>query len=286
MGKKTPQERWAEHIRERVIAFRNSKEFRRLRRSGLSVIGRTRLLGVPQYWQGWSQWLSIPEYMNWREKCRKAGEIFGLAQWTVELMCLLRHYRPDKSSLVAEVNWPKIEVVTGVENTQFQKWLCYWSRMFGLKVIFKKGPIETVLLWLDSAIQPPYGVPVPTTPPEELPVSNLPPKNIAFVMRVETPTGFPPEARAELQKEAARLERKLLLKLGYTNVHMRLRASSLVKKARILKVSIKKLPSRGLYQVAAETSGDETTEVDKDKQLVKTLKTQRHRVKKRFGQYK
>ena len=105
-------------------------------------------------------------------------------------------------------------------------------------------------------------------------------------MRVETPTGFPPEARAELQKEAARLERKLLLKLGYTNVHMRLRASSLVKKARILKVSIKKLPSRGLYQVAAETSGDETTEVDKDKQLVKTLKTQRHRVKKRFGQYK
>lgn len=275
MGKKTPQERWGEHIRERVIAFRNSRELKRLRRRGLSVIGRTRLLSVLEYWQGWSQWLSIPEYMNWREECQAAGNIFGLAQWTVEMMCLLRNYRPEQSPLVAEVNWPKIKVVTEVEDTLFQKWLAYHARMLDLKVIFKSGSVETALLWLDQT--------EPT--PDDLLPSSLPPRHTAFWMRVETPPLFPPEARAQLEKQATELERELLRDLGYTNIPRRLRSSPLVKKASQLKASTDRLPPGGLYQIAAETPGDDSATVEEDKQLVKTLKTQRHRVRKRLGRY-
>jgi len=275
MGKRTPRERWDKHVEERVIAFRNSNEFRRLRRRGLSVIGRTRLLNVLEYWQGWSQWMSLSEFVKWREKTQAVGEIFGLAQWTVELLCLLKNYRPDQSSLVAEVIWPRIRVVTGVEDTLFQKWLCYHAWTLGLKVIFKKGPVETVLLWLDFAIQP----------QDELPVSSLPPQHTAFLMRVETPTLFPPEARTELENEAANLERKLLRDLGYINVPRRLRSSPLVKKASQLRASTDRLPRRGLYKIAPETSGDDFATVEEDKQLVKTLKTQRHRVRKRLGRY-
>ncbi len=275
MGKKTPQERWEEYIRERVTAFRSSGELRRLRRRGLSIIGRTRLLDVPQYWQGWSQWLSIPKYMNWREECRAAGKIFGLAQWTVEMMCLIRNYRPEQSSLVAEVNWPKIEVVTEVEDTLFQKWLGYHAWMLDLKAIFKSGSVEMVLLWLDQT----------KPPPDDLLPPSLPPRHTAFGMRVETPLLFPPEARAQLEKEATELERELLRGLGYKNVPGRLRSSPLLKKAGELKASTYRLPSRGLYQIAAENYGGEFTSVEEDEQLVKTLKTQRHRVRKRLGRY-
>lgn len=275
MGKKTPRERWREHIRERVIAFRSSREFRRLRRRGLSIIGRTRLLDVAQYWQGWSQWLSIPEYMSWREECRAAGNDFGLAQWTVEMMCLLRNYRPERSPLVVEVNWPKIAVVTEVEDTLFQKWLGYHAWMLDLRVIFKSGSVETVLLWLDQ-----------TKPPtDDLLPSSLPPRDTVFWMRVETPLRFPPEAKTQLEKQATELERELLRDLGYTNIPRRLRSSPLVKKAGELKASTDRLPRRGIYQIAAENYGDGFTSAEEDKQLVKTLKTQRYRVRKRLGRY-
>jgi len=104
-------------------------------------------------------------------------------------------------------------------------------------------------------------------------------------MRVEAPPFFPPEARAQLEKQATEFERELLRDLGYANVPRRLRSSPLLKKVNQLKVSTDRLPRRALYQIAADTSGDERTEVAKDEQLVKTLKTQRHKVKKRLHRY-
>jgi hypothetical protein len=214
--------------------------------------------------------------MDWREECRATGKIFGLAQWTIEMMCLLRNNRPEQSSLVAEVNWPKIEVVTEIEDTQFQQWLGYYAWMHDRKAIYKKGSVETIILWLDQR-KPPL---------DDLPPSSLPPRHTAFWMRVETPPFFPPEARAQLEKDATELERELLRDLGYTNVPRRLRSSPLMKRASELEAETDRLPLRGLYRIAAETTGDEYTEVDQDKQTVKTIKTRRHRVKKRFDQYK
>ncbi|MFC1930172.1 hypothetical protein ACFLW6_04895, partial [Chloroflexota bacterium] len=142
-------------------------------------------------------------------------------------------------------------------------------------VIYKHGPVETVLLWLAQ-----------TEPPsDDLLPSSLPPRDSAFRMRVEAPPLFPPEARAQLEKQAVELERELLRDLGYTNVPRRLRSSPLVKKAGVLKTSTDRLPPRGLYAVATAIYGDENTTVEEDEQLVKTLKTQRHRVRKRLGRY-
>jgi hypothetical protein len=269
VGKKKPNERWAAHVAERVVAFRHSKEFRRLRRRGLAVIGKTRLLSTREYWQGWHGWLALPRYMIWCQACLAAGENFGLASWTVETMCLLRDYQPDQYGLVAEVRWPRVTVVSEVEDARFQQWLGYYSRQLELRAVFKEGPVERVLLWLEAS-----------PPPEELPASSLPPRQAAFWMRVEVPSLYPPEARAGLEREAAKLERVLLSMLGYTGIPRRLRSSPLVKKAGVLKAGTAKLPSRGLYEMAARESREGTR--DEDRQRVKTLKTQRHRVRKRL----
>lgn len=277
MGKLRPEERWAEHVKERLIAFKVSKDFRRLRRKGLSIIGRNKVLTALEYWKGWSQWLSLPEYREWRDECARLGERFGLGVWIVEALCLLRDYRPDRSSLVAEIEWPRVKVVTRRDDPLFLQWLGYHAQSLGhdaeslgAYVVRRQGSFESTQLYLD------YPIP----PATELPPSSLPPRHTAFHMRVETPPGFPPEARADLEKQAAELERELLRKLGYRGVPQRLRSSPLVKKARKLKLSTGKLPPRGLYEIAAEIYA-EGTEVE-DRKRIRTLKTQRHRVRKRL----
>ena len=270
MGKLRPEERWAEHVKERLIAFRASKDFRRLRRKGLSIIGRTKVLTVLEYWKGWSQWLSLPQYREWRDECARLGERFGLAAWTVEAACLLRNYRPDRSSLVAEIEWPRVRVVTEKGDPLFLQWLCYHAQSLGAYVVRRQGSFEATQLYLDCRIPPAV----------ELPLSRLPPRHTAFYMRVETPPGFPPEARAGMEKQAAELERELFRKLGYSKVPERLRSSPLVKKAGKFRLSTEKLPQRELYEIAGEIDAEGS--VEEDRKRIKTLKTQRHRVRKRL----
>ena len=95
------------------------------------------------------------------------------------------------------------------------------------------------------------------------------------------------ETRGFMQqvRVAASLERELLRALGYINVPKRLMSSPLMKKASQLRASTDRLPRRGLYKIASETSGDDHTTVEEDKQLVRTLKTQRYRVKNHLGRY-
>ena len=277
MGKLRPEERWAEHVKERLIAFKVSKDFRRLRRKGLSIIGRNKVLTALEYWKGWSQWLSLPEYREWRDECARLGERFGLGVWTVEALCLLRDYRPDRSSLVAEIEWPRVRVVTRRDDPLFLQWLGYHAQSLGNRaeslrvyVVRRQGSFESTQLYLD------YPIP----PATELPPSRLPPRHTAFHMRVETPPGFPPEARAGLEKQAAELERELLRKLGYRGIPQRLRSSPLVKKARKLKLSTGKLPRWGLYEIATRTERERTAAEDRER--IKTMKTQRHRARERL----
>jgi len=101
----------------------------------------------------------------------------------------------------------------------------------------------------------------------------------AFYMRVETPIGYPPQGRRELEKVASQLEKDILTALGYS-VPKRLRTSRLVSKADDLKIVEDRLPRRGLYEIVADTFDEGN--IAEDEQRRKTVKTQRHRLRKRL----
>jgi hypothetical protein len=98
-------------------------------------------------------------------------------------------------------------------------------------------------------------------------------------MRVETPTGYPPEAANHLQKEAGRLAKELLMRLGYS-IPQRLRTSSMVSMADKLRVADEHLAYGDVYPIMDKVYRDQ--DITRDRQRRNTIKTRRHRLKKRL----
>lgn len=273
MATTTPEERWRRHVYERFTALRQSGELEKLRAEGqdilkrLGILTRKRLLTAQEWWQTFSQRASSPEYRAWHDKCRTVGERFGLAPWVVAMACLLRGYQPEKQPHVMEAEWPRIRVVSESTEPLFLQWLSYEAQRLGLYVIQRHGSVETTLLNLNGA------------PSNPLSPSQRPPRNTAFHMRVETPTGYPPEAANHLQKEAGRLAKELLMRLGYS-IPQRLRTSSMVSMADKLRVADEHLAYGDVYRIMDKVYGDE--DITRDRQRRSTIKTRRHRLKKRL----
>jgi hypothetical protein len=101
-----------------------------------------------------------------------------------------------------------------------------------------------------------------------------------FTIRVETPTGYPPEAACQLQKEANKLARKLSEHMGH-RVPKRLRSSKLVTMAEVLEVKEGPLPRGKIYDIIDKIYPD--GDLSKDQQRRKLITSRRHRVRKRLG---
>ncbi len=149
----------------------------------------------------------------------------------------------------------------------FLQWLSYEAQRLGLYVVQRQGSVETTLLYLE-----------PTPPTQQL-TSQKPPRDSAFSIRVVIPIGYPPEARDQLNKQTDHRYRELLRRLGYS-IPRRLRGSPLVSMAGVLKVADARLPKRGLYEMVAGMYEEGTVEEDEERR--KTIKTERHRVRKRL----
>jgi hypothetical protein len=121
-------------------------------------------------------------------------------------------------------------------------------------------------------------IPLENIEPPPLPES-MPPIDNAFYFRVETPIGYPPQAAAKLHQTVSRLEKDILMALGYSFAK-RLRTSRLVFKASKLRIDQDRLPSRGLYEIV-ENMYKEGTQ-DEDEKRRKTVKTQRNRLRQRL----
>jgi len=209
--------------------------------------------------------------MEWHHKCENVAQKFGLAVWTVVSACLISGYQPDKAGLVVESQWPQIRVITESTDERYLARLAYEAQLRGVYVISRQGSVDTTRLFLNL-------VPITYMEPPPLP-SSMPPQASAFRMRVETPVGYPPEAARKLHKTASQLEKDILIALGYS-IPKRLRSSRLVLKAHDLKIAKKRLPSRGLYEIVADTFNE--GDIDEDEQRRKTVKTQRYRLRKRL----
>lgn len=269
MGKKRlPEERWRDHVKERLTALSLSGEVESLRATGLAILGRTKRYTPKEWAMTFHTRASSKEYREWQSECEAVGRRFGLAAWTIYLLCLVSGYDPEKVDFPIEVDWPNIKVVTDIDDPQFCARLAYEVQKKGLHLIQKTGLGDIPLVMIPPVDPPPL--------PKE-----MPPASSAFRLRVETPVGYPPEAAGHLEQLKSQLERELLSALGYS-IKKRLRTSTSVTKAKALKVGKEKLPKRGLYEIVSENYRSGSKE--KDKQRVKLIKVQRHRLKKRLSQ--
>ena len=267
MPKLTPDERWRRHVLERYTAFEMSGELVALRDEGLKILGRTSLYAGNEWHQDVQKRDKSLEYPKWCEKCENVGARFGLAPWTVQAACLIKGYYPDKL-IVIESDWPQIRVVTENTNKLFLSWLCFEAQNLGLYVIQQHGSSETTMILTN--LKPPL---------EPLNDTSRPPRAVAFHMRVETPTGYPPEAGKELQRRATNLERELSRRLGYQSPK-RLRSSELIATAKKLKANKSKLTESESLEVVESLYPDH--DISEERKLIKHSKSQKNQVRQRI----
>lgn len=268
MGKLAPEELWRRHTLEQLEAFRQSSELKKLQKEGLAACSRKKRFTAYEWATSpMSQRYLSTQYMKWYHKCETIGRRFGLATHTVVAICLISGYQPEKELFVIESNWPRIRLVTEQTNPLFLAWLSYEAHQLGLYVIQRCGSTEVTL------------APPNFPPPEALPATEQPPRDDAFFTRVETPPRYPPQASANLEKRVKQLEKELFRRLGYP-VTKRLRYSRLTSMAGDLRITEARLPKRGLYEIVADTY--DWGSVSEDEQKRRTVKTQRHRLRKRL----
>jgi len=261
MARVSPEDRWLRHTLERFAALRQSGELSRLRKEGLTILGRKKRFTPEEWFKSFSERASCPEYRAWHTKCEVAGKRFGLAPWMVVCSCLVSRYDPGEQPFVVEAQWPRIRVVTENTNPLFLQWLSYEAHRLGLYVIQRQGSIEATILSI-------------TPPDSALPPSQKPPRDSAFIMRVETPPGYPPEAAQKLQKKGSRLAKELLRRLGY-----------LIAIADKLRVSDSQLARGEAYNLIDVIY--KTDDLSQDQKKRNIVASRRHKLKKRLiKQYK
>lgn len=265
MGRLPSTELWRRHTLERFIAFKQSGELERLRRKGLAICGRKKRFTGGEWFKSFGRRYSSPEYLEWYHECETVAQRFGLAPWIVYCSCLVSGYKPEEEPFPVEAEWPRIRVVTNQSNPLFLEWLSYEAHRLGLYVIQRVSSVEVT------------HIPPNFPPSEPLLASERPLRDCAFYMRVESPLGYPPQAAQDLEKQAKRLEKELLRRLGYS-VSERLRSSPLVAIADKLRVG-KNLAPGEAYQVIDDIYGEDLTN---DRERRKLVGSRRNKLQKRL----
>ena len=275
MAKTSPQERWRKHLYKRFTALKLSKEFRQLRKEGLAVLGRKKMLSATEWNKSFTQRASNKKYLDWHSECEALGKRFGLASWVVARACLQARYEPEKEPYVMEARWPIVRLVTDATDPEFLLRLSYEAKRLGLNVVQRRDSSDVTVV---------YGYPVPSPGDSDVPpfpLSELP-RNIEFSLRIETPIGYPPEGAERLQKQANNAARALLRRLGYP-IPERLRNSPLVANAKVYKLKQKKLPKGGIYDIMERIAPESSLgSLDNDQKRRRLIKSGRHRLSKRL----
>lgn len=270
MAKLSPVDRWKRHILEQIKALRLSGELKRLRPRGLSSLGRKKMYTFQEWWDDFGRRATSPTYLKWYQECNILAERFELAPWVVSNLRLLKGYKPenDIGLMVLEANWPRVRLVIDSTDESFLKRLSYEAQKLGIYVIQRSGSIENPLLNLE--------------PVESDDCSNASYKRPGigdrFFLRVETPVGYPPEAAAQLQREASQLVKELARQMGY-NIPKRLRTSKLVSMTEDLKIRKRRFPRGGSYDIIDRSYPDDLAEDPKRRKLISS---RRYKLRKRL----
>jgi hypothetical protein len=271
MAKLSPEDRWRRHTLEQIKALRCSGELKGLRPKGLASLGRKKMYNFLEWWSDFGKRSTSPTYLKWYQECSILAERFGLAPWVVSTLCLLKGYKPenDIGLMALEANWPRVRLVTDSTNESFLRKLSYEAQKLGICVIQRCGSIENPVLNLDPA--------------ENGDSSKALCRRLGigdkFFLRVETPVGYPPEAAAQLHREASQLAKEIARQMGY-HIPKRLRSSRLVSMTEDLKIRKRRLPRGGSYDIIDTVYHDGDLQEDQKKR--KLVSSRRYKLRKRL----
>ena len=278
-GKITAQERWQRDIRQRFKLFSGSGELNRLKRKGLGVIGRSKKMTSEELLaeETKGRRMRSPEYLAFRQECVAVGGRFGLNGAAVEMACLLLRYKPYRLPYIQEAQWPRLLVVTTINDEVFIRWLHHHA--WGALAAWGKTPLlEPVVVKQEGFQRVP--VVLPLAPPhaeEPTRPSPLPPVGCAFHVSLDIPLEYPPEAAAELGRASTQYGRELARRMGYGMPH-RLRGSGLLRNAPKLRLDEEVLEPNEIGKMVDAIYGE--LDLDGDRKRQNLVKSQRHRAKK------
>jgi len=273
MAKSTPTDRWRKRTLEHIQALKLSGEIMPLRKKGLVVCNRDKLFTSEEWRQSFSERARLPEYLKWHEECKAVADKYDLAPWVVSMMCLVKGYKPEKDVgfITMEGDWPSVRIVTKSNNPEFVRILSTEAQRLRLVVVQRLHGVESTLLNLDhsgSDDDSSTGPKGKKSGPDD-----------KFILRVETPVGFPPEEAVKLQRKASKLSRELGRRMGF-HIPERLRTSKLVEMSKALKVAKGPLKNGDIYNVIDKI--DKSDDLSKDQKLRKQIASQRHRGRERL----
>jgi len=272
MTKLTPVERWDRRNLERIEAFRLSGELSKLRASGLAALNRRKMYSFQEWWDDFTKRATSQTYLRWYYiECTPIAERFGLSAMTVSTICFLKGYRPGKDVglMVMEADWPKVRLVTNSTNDDFINKLSYEAQQFGMYVISEGRAIHPLVPNLTANGNNNH----PNIPHDRSQIRDR------FSVRVETPVEYPPEAAAELQRTANQIAKEIARRIGYS-IPKRLRTSKLVPMSKDLKMTKRRLPSGGSYDIVDHLyQGDDWEEQQRRRKLVSS---RRYKVQQRL----
>ncbi len=270
MAKLSPADRWKAHILEQIKALRLSNELKRLRGKGLSSLGRTKMYSFQEWWDDFGRRATSTTYRKWYEECSALAERFRLAPWVVSNLCLLKGYRPENEIgfMALESDWPTVRFVTDSNDDAFLNKLSYEAQQLGIYVIQRQGSTENPIVNIDRNDKGDY---TNSSHNRSVTVNK-------FSVRVETPLEYPPEAAAQLHREASQLAKEVARQMGY-NIPKRLRISKLVSMTEDLKIKKKRLSSGDSYNIIDSIYPDDLNEDQKRRKLVAS---QRHKLLRRL----
>ena len=278
-GKITAQERWQRDIRQRFKLFSGSGELDRLKRKGLGVIGRSKKMTSEELLAEATKGrrMRSPEYLAFRQECVAVGGRFGLNGAAVEMASLLLRYKPYRLPYIQEAQWPRLLVVTTINDEVFIRWLHHHA--WGALAVWGKGPLlEPVVVKQEGFQRVP--VVLPLAPPhaeEPTRPSTLPPVGCAFLVSLDIPLEYPPEAAADLGRASTQYGRELARRMGYDMPH-RLRGSGLLRNAPKLRLDEEVLGPNEIGKMVDAIYGE--ADLDGDRKRQNLVKSQRHRAKK------
>jgi hypothetical protein len=278
MSKLTPSQKWDNIISSRLTALRTDEGFRSLCKSALNSLGRKRRHGSVEDWRVDFRNRAISSsYQEWLNGvCKPVADKFGIDEQVVSMLCLVKNFDPEKDfrPFVLEATPAKVYVVTKSADEQILRKLAYESfTRLGLPLIQETNSGE-IRHTIKEALDP-NSLP-------ELPRDKKLSIRTLFRIRIELPSGFPPDMANAVTKYALSVDRLLRERLGYS-LPKRLRTSKYAKHAEKYKVAKRKLDRGESYDIIDNLYGGEDAlgkDMALDKKRRLKVNVTRHRLKK------
>lgn len=281
MSKLKPEQKWDNIVLTRLGALKISAEFKILRKAALVSLGmEKRFSNVGAWSKDFPRRSTSSSYQEWLfGECQPVADRYGINPQVVSMLCLIKRFDPEKhfQPFAIEAITAKVNVVTDSTDPEIINRLAYESySKLGIPLIqiAQSGEIRRTVVDTSNPNQPPV-------------ISSNKLNSILslFRLRIELPSGCPPDFAQAITSFAITKDRQLRESLGF-KVPKRIRTSKYIKQADKYKLSKKTLRQNEAYDIIDKIYGGEDQsgkDMELDKQRRVKANVIRHRLKKAFS---